>query len=123
MLLCVQEVTAKGHPKFRKARRGKQLSDYKQCYICKNQSLEVSKYMNSALSTCDPRTNTEVVYTLAFYIWLLLVVLFVHFNCLHVCCLLFTSISRSHLLTVTAVSACFCALELMLPGCILSFQL
>ena len=41
-----------------KQERKKQLSGYKQCYTYKNQSLEVSKYMNSALFTynkLDPR--------------------------------------------------------------------
>ena len=107
MLLCVQDVTVKGRPKFSSC-----------------QSLEVSKYMNLALVRCsklDPRAKPppphflKVVYALAFYIWLLPV--FAHFNCLHVCCLLFTYIS--HLLTVTAVSACFCALVLLLPGYII----
>ena len=32
-----------------KQERKKQLSGYKQCYTYKNQSLEVSKYMNSTL--------------------------------------------------------------------------
>ena len=53
MLLCLQVVTAKGCPKFRKKRGKKQLSGYKQCHTYKTQSLEVSKYMNSALITCD----------------------------------------------------------------------
>ena len=60
MLLCVQAVTTKGCPKFRKAKEEKQLSGYKQCYTYKNQrlSLEVSKYINLALITynkLDPR--------------------------------------------------------------------
>ena len=41
-----------------KNEREKQLSGYKQCYTYKNQSLKVSKYINSALITCnliDPR--------------------------------------------------------------------
>ena len=52
VLLYVQAVTAKRRPKKT------QLSGYKQCYTYKNQSLEVSKYMNLALITCnklDPR--------------------------------------------------------------------
>ena len=56
MLLCVQAVTAKGRPTFiiiKKPERKKQLSGYKQCYIYKNQNLEVSKYMNSALVMCN----------------------------------------------------------------------
>ena len=43
---------------YRKTREEKQLSGYMQCYMYKNQSLEVSKYMNLALVTCnklDPR--------------------------------------------------------------------
>ena len=59
MLLCVQAVTAKGHPKFRNTKEKKiQLSGYKQCYTYKNQSLKVSKYVNLALIMCnqlDPR--------------------------------------------------------------------
>ena len=40
--------------KFRKVRGKKpQHSGYKQCYTYKNQSLEVSKYMNLALVTCN----------------------------------------------------------------------
>ena len=46
LMLCVQAVTTKVRPKFRKTRQEKQLSGYKQCYTYKNQSLEVSKYMN-----------------------------------------------------------------------------
>ena len=44
MLLCVQAVTAKGHPKciIKKQERKKQLSGCKQCYTYKNQSLEMS---------------------------------------------------------------------------------
>ena len=53
LMLCVQAVTTKVHPKFRKTRHEKQLSGYKQCYTYKNQSLEVSKYMNLALITCN----------------------------------------------------------------------
>ena len=47
----------KGCPKFIIIEE-KQLSAYKLCYAYKNQSLEVSKYMNLALITCnklDPR--------------------------------------------------------------------
>ena len=49
LMLCVQAVTTKVRPKFRKTRQEKQLSGYKQCYTYKNQSLEVSKYKNLAL--------------------------------------------------------------------------
>ena len=53
MLLCVQTVTTKGHRKQKRKKTG-----YKQCYTCKNQSLKVSEYLNSALLMCnklDPR--------------------------------------------------------------------
>ena len=56
MLLCVKAVTTKGHPKFiiiEKQERKNQLSGYKQCYIYKKQNLEMSKYMNLALVTCN----------------------------------------------------------------------
>ena len=52
-----KQVTTKGRPKFIIIEE-KQLSAYKLCYAYKNQSLEVSKYMNLALITCnklDPR--------------------------------------------------------------------
>ena len=61
VLLCVKAVTTNGYPKFiiiEKQERRKQLSGYKQCYTYKKQNLEVSKYMNLALVTCnklDPR--------------------------------------------------------------------
>ena len=48
-LLCVQAVTAKMRPNVEKQEKRKQLSGYKQCYTYKNQNLEVSKYMKSAL--------------------------------------------------------------------------
>ena len=47
-LICVQAVTAKGRPKciiIEKPERIKQLSGYKECFTCKNQRLEVSKYI------------------------------------------------------------------------------
>ena len=52
-VLCVQAVTAKGRPNLEEQERNKQLSSYKQCYTYKNQSLEVSKYMNLALIVCN----------------------------------------------------------------------
>ena len=55
MLLCVPVVTLQN---LEKQERKKQLSGYKQCYTYKNQSLEVSKYLNLALVMCnklDPR--------------------------------------------------------------------
>ena len=51
MLLCVQAVTTKGCPKFRKAREEKQLSGYKQCYTYKNQRLHTT---NSILEAKSP---------------------------------------------------------------------
>ena len=79
MLLCVQAVTAKGHPKFRKNERKKQLSGYKQCYTYKNQSSEVFKFgshyvlqtrskrlsqhplLKSCLRPCTIRVNDRVL--------------------------------------------------------------
>ena len=51
LLLCVQACSyLKRNPKLEKQEREKkQLSGYKQCYIYKNQSLEASKIINSAL--------------------------------------------------------------------------
>ena len=46
--------------KFRKTREEKQLSGYKQCYACKNQSLEVSKYMNLAVITYNKLDPIEL---------------------------------------------------------------
>ena len=72
MLLCVQAVTAKGCPKLEKnERKKKQLSGYNVyvCYAYKNQGLEVSKYMNSALVRCNSILEakfphfSKVVYT------------------------------------------------------------
>ena len=48
-----KQLRQKGRPKFSKQDRKKQLSGYKQCYACKHQSLEVSKYMSLALITCN----------------------------------------------------------------------
>ena len=50
----MSKIFNKKHKK-KKTERTKQLSGYKQCYTYKNQSLEVSKYMNLALITCNIR--------------------------------------------------------------------
>ena len=44
---------------FEKHQRKKQLSGYKQCYTYKNQSLEVSKYMQSHSQTWPEGLRTQ----------------------------------------------------------------
>ena len=48
-----KQLPQKDNQNLEKQERKKQLSGYKQCYTYRNQSLEVSKYMNSALITCN----------------------------------------------------------------------
>ena len=42
--VCVQGVTAKGHPKFEKQERKKQLSGYRQCYTSKLTSFQMYEF-------------------------------------------------------------------------------